>query len=131
MDLPVSLNKTSGVPIYVQLEQQIRLLIRSGRLKAGDPMPTVRELAVDLAINYNTVARVYRDLQREGALSLKRGIGTFISEQAAVSPLPAKNLSSLEEKARELIDLAQEAGFTREQLQRFLDMKWKEAAHER
>ena len=131
MDLPVSLKKTSGIPIYVQLEQQIRLLIRSGRLKPGDPMPTVRELAVELAINYNTVARVYRDLQREGALSLKRGIGTFVSEQAAASPLHTHDLSSLEEKARELIILAHEAGFTPEQLNRFVELKWKETIHEK
>ena len=86
MSLAVQINKTNGIPLYIQLEEQIRLLMHRGELKPGDLMPTVRSLAVELEINSNTVSRVYRDLQNEGLLTLKRGVGTSISEQASVRP---------------------------------------------
>ena len=76
--LAVDIEKGSAVPIYAQLRDQIRLLIHRGALVPGDMMPTVRALAVDLGINANTVARVYRDLQSEGLLRLERGIGTSV-----------------------------------------------------
>ncbi len=128
MDLPVSLDKTSGVPIYVQLEQQIRLLIRSGWLEPGEPMPTVRELAVALAINYNTVARVYRDLQREQLLVLERGIGTFVSREPAAAPLPSEAMARIETRVLELIAQAREAGMTSQGLARLIEVKWKEVS---
>ena len=81
MDFHVEIEKHSAVPIYAQLQEQIRLLIRRGALRPGDAMPSVRTLAVDLEINANTVARVYRDLQHEGLLRLERGVGTFIVDR--------------------------------------------------
>jgi len=127
MDLRFSLDKDNGIPLYVQLEQQIRLLIRSGRLAPGDPMPTVRQLAVDQRINYNTAARVYRDLQREGALQLRRGIGTFVSEVATQAPRPKHDFSLIEDRVQELIAVCDKAGLTLDQLNRFIELKWKEA----
>jgi len=126
MDLPVSLDKQSGVPIYVQLEQQIRLLIRSGTLTPGSAMPTVRALAVALAINYNTVARVYRDLQREGVLQLARGIGTFVSEEPAVTPLDPEAVEAIATLSRNLIEKARASGMTSEGLARLIQVMWKE-----
>ena len=80
MTLPIAVDKQSGIPIYVQLAERIRLLVREGRLKPGDSMPTVRKLAVDLGVNANTVARVYRDLQADGVLRLERGLGTSVAD---------------------------------------------------
>mgnify|MGYP002681587656 CR=1 FL=1 len=74
------IDKSSGVPIHLQLAERIRLLIREGALKAGEALPTVRSLAVELEINANTVARVYRDLQTDGLLRLERGVGTFVAD---------------------------------------------------
>lgn len=67
-------------PLYAQLEQGIRLAVATGELRAGDQLPTVRQLAVDLRINANTVARVYLALEREGVLLTKRGVGTFLAD---------------------------------------------------
>src|SRR5215212_6151931 len=69
-------------PIYAQLERAIRFSIATGRLKVGDQLPTVRQLAVDLRVNANTVARVYLDLERAGVLETRRGVGSFVRATA-------------------------------------------------
>lgn len=70
------------LPLYAQLERRIRGAIASGRLREGDQLPTVRQLAVDLRINANTVARVYSELERAGIVGTRRGVGTFVREGA-------------------------------------------------
>src|SRR5262249_29429238 len=65
-------------PIYAQLERAIRFAIATERLRVGEKLPTVRQLAVDLKINANTVAKVYAELERVGVLETRRGIGTFV-----------------------------------------------------
>jgi GntR family transcriptional regulator len=77
-----SLDFNSGTPLHLQLAEQTRLGIATGVLCPGDQMPTVRDLAAQLRINPNTVARVYRDLQSEGLLSSRQGSGTFVAEEA-------------------------------------------------
>src|ERR1700721_951370 len=71
----------SGVPVYRQIIDQVRGAIASGALTAGSQLPTVRQLAVDLAINPNTVVRAYRELELGGLLETHQGTGTFISAQ--------------------------------------------------
>jgi len=73
------IDTNSGIPIYRQIIEQIRFAISQGRLEAGKQLPTVRQLAVDLAINPNTVVRAYRELEIEGVLAIQQGSGTFIS----------------------------------------------------
>ena len=68
------------MPIYAQLEQGIRGLIARGKLRKNDQLPTVRQMAIELKINANTVAKVYAELEREGIISTKRGVGTFITK---------------------------------------------------
>src|SRR6201998_3405264 len=75
------LSLESGVPVYRQIMDQVRTGMASGSLVAGDQLPTVRQLAVDLAINPNTVARAYRELELGGLLETHQGTGTFISDQ--------------------------------------------------
>lgn len=75
-------------PIYAQLERAIRASIAVGRLVPGDQLPTVRQLAVDLRINANTVARVYAELERTGAIETRRGVGSFV-RSAAMRAHPA------------------------------------------
>ena len=70
------------LPLYAQLERAIRGAIASGRLREGDQLPTVRQLAVDLRINANTVARVYLELERAGVVGTRRGVGTFVRPRA-------------------------------------------------
>jgi GntR family transcriptional regulator len=69
------------MPLYAQLERRIRAAIAAGRLQPGAQLPTVRQLAVALRINANTVARVYSQLEREGVLQTRRGVGSFINAQ--------------------------------------------------
>ncbi|MBN1180084.1 MAG: GntR family transcriptional regulator [Anaerolineae bacterium] len=69
----------SKVPIYVQIEEQLRSMVAAGQLRPGDQLPTIRQLATDLRINYNTVARAYLDLDREGVITTQRGRGTFVA----------------------------------------------------
>jgi GntR family transcriptional regulator len=75
------LDPHSGVPVYRQIIDQVRGGIASGTLSAGDQLPTVRQLAVDLSINPNTVVRAYRELELGGLLETNQGTGTFISAQ--------------------------------------------------
>ena len=123
--LNITIDFNSGVPLYLQLEEQIRLLLHEGVVKHGDPMPAVRELAVQLGVNANTVARVYRDLQREGILVLKRGKGTFVNEEV-LYPEPKKNqMKRMDEYAKKLAQLASSSGMTPVEVLQLIKKHWK------
>ena len=92
-------DSTSPTPIYAQLDRSIRAGIATGELERGAQLPTVRQLAVDLAVNANTVARVYAQLERDGILETRRGVGTFVRE----SPTPQAARAHRERELRELI----------------------------
>src|SRR2546421_8188175 len=81
MPFQFGLDLHSGMPVYRQLIDQVRGGIASGALRAGDQLPTVRQLAVDLAINPNTVLRAYRELELGGLLETHQGTGTFIAKK--------------------------------------------------
>lgn len=131
MELPIGLQKDSGTPLYIQLQEQIRLLVKQGVLRTGDLMPTVRELAVALEINSNTVARVYRDLQRDGWLVLRRGVGTFVAAAAMAPPLARRDVRGLEQKVRELIASARLLGLSSAELCQLIETRWKEHSDEK
>jgi len=78
--LVFSIDAKSGVPFYRQIIEQAKFAIARGDLKPGDQLPTVRQLAVDISINPNTVIRAYRELEIEGLLATQQGSGTFVSE---------------------------------------------------
>ena len=105
------LDLQSGVPVYRQIIDQVRGGVASGSLAVGDQLPTVRQLAVDLSINPNTVVRAYRELELGGMLETHQGTGTFISAQ--------KFRNGEQERARQLNQIAADciaragaAGFT-------------------
>jgi GntR family transcriptional regulator len=75
----LSIDSRDATPIYAQIEQGLRAAIATGRLQTGDQLPTVRQLAVDLRVNANTVARVYVELERAGVLETRRGVGSFVA----------------------------------------------------
>ena len=105
----------SGVPVYRQLIDQVRAGIASGSLIAGDQLPTVRQLAVDLAINPNTVMRAYRELELGGLLETHQGTGTFIANKK-VEKNSAERERQLNQMAGEVAARAGAAGFTLEDL---------------
>ncbi len=130
VQLPITVDKESGIPVYIQLGERIRLLIRQGRLHPGDPLPTVRELAVELGINANTVARVYRELHADGILRLERGVGTSVAEAGEGTPTP-EGFGELEQRALELIRLAKQAGMRCAELSQLIEARWQEIENAR
>lgn len=91
---------TKHTPIYLQIISQVKHAVASGDLQPGDQLPTVRQLAADLRVNFNTVARAYRLLDEEGIISTQHGRGTFILE-------PANQRDSARLRQQDLIGLAQ------------------------
>ena len=83
-------NPASGVPIYLQLMEQVRHAIETGALKSGEQLPGIRPLAEELVINPNTVAKAYRELEHEGVLELRHGSGAFVSERAGAKKVTDK-----------------------------------------
>ncbi|MCI0665257.1 MAG: GntR family transcriptional regulator [Acidobacteria bacterium] len=81
METRFYIDTADPTPIYAQLERAIRFAIATERLREGDQLPTVRQLAVDLKINANTVAKVYSELERAGVVETRRGVGTFVRAQ--------------------------------------------------
>ena len=123
-------DRASPLPVYVQLAEQIRLLIHRGALRQGDPLPTVRELAVALGINANTVTRVYRDLQQEGLLRLERGLGTSVAPHQRETTLAERDYQRIVKRTRELVILCRESGLTARELAQLVDGVWKEVDRE-
>ncbi len=109
------LDLRSGVPVYRQIIDQVRAGIASGTLTVGDQLPTVRQLAVDLAINPNTVLRAYRELELGGFLETQQGTGTFITEKR-VKRDEAERARQLAQLAGEFLSRAGAAGFTADEL---------------
>ena len=110
-----ALDLHTGVPVYRQLIDQVRAGIASGTLAAGDQLPTVRQLAVDLEINPNTVMRAYRELELGGLLETHQGTGTFISDKKPEKKTAERD-RQLSQMAGEFTARAGAAGFSLEEL---------------
>jgi len=111
-----SVDSTSPTPIYAQLDRSIRAAIATGELEQGAQLPTVRQLAVDLAVNANTVARVYAQLERDGILETRRGVGTFVRESPSPQAARAHRERELRELIRRFVGDAALLGFTLSEL---------------
>lgn len=112
----LQINPSDPTPLYAQLDRAIRLGISIGRLPPETQLPTVRQLAVDLCINCNTVAKVYRDLERAGILETRRGIGTFIKAPAPQAMAEGERDRLLTVLADRFLAEAAAMGFNAEQL---------------
>src|SRR6185295_2855035 len=112
----VSIDTRDATPIYAQLERGLRAAIASGRLQPGDQLPTVRQLAVDLKVNANTVARVYAELERAGVLETRRGVGSFISATPAQARPPREHERRRRAFVTRMLADADAAGFTVEEI---------------
>lgn len=110
-----ALDMHSGMPVYRQIMDQVRAGMASGSLSAGDQLPTVRQLAVDLAINPNTVLRAYRELELGGFLETHQGTGTFVAHKK-VEKNSAERERQLGQMAGEFAARVGAAGFTVEDL---------------
>ncbi|MEQ3361700.1 GntR family transcriptional regulator [Raoultibacter massiliensis] len=121
--IQITIDADSGIPIWLQLRNRLVYLISSGGFAPGDKLPTVRELAVSLGINYNTVSKVYQDIERDGYIASFRGRGTFVSDAYL------KNEGSAENEADSLIDdfirQCRELGIPRQEISALVERRLK------
>ncbi len=108
---PLTLDTASGVPIYRQIIDWVKVAMANGQLSAGQQLPTVRQLAVDLNVNYNTVARSYLELERMGLVHTLRGKGTYIADRE-VPDDELVRVAKLRELVTEFLSKATDFGFS-------------------
>ena len=103
-------------PIYAQLDRGRRAASVTGRLRPGDQLPTVRQLAVELQVNANTVARVYAELEREGVLETRRGVGSFVSTAPGVARSAGEHIKRLRAFVTRVLADAAAAGLSHDEI---------------
>jgi GntR family transcriptional regulator len=118
------LPEASGVPVYLQLMEQLRHAVETGALREGDQLPTIRKVAGDLVVNPNTVARAYRELEHEGILELRHGTGAFVKESAGGRARVLRNAHAL---VRGAIARLASLELTDDELRRVLDSELAQA----
>jgi GntR family transcriptional regulator len=123
------LDQHSGLPMYLQIVQQVKEALRLGLLDVGDQLPTVREVVAELAINPNTVAKAYRELEHEGLVEAQQGRGTFVSSTLIASSL--EHHESLRRALQEWLVQAQRAGIDAESIRALVSTTLREALDRR
>ncbi|HMD90398.1 MAG TPA: GntR family transcriptional regulator [Anaerolineaceae bacterium] len=125
LNAKIRLDFRSNEPIYLQIARQIEQLVANGELKLGDQLPTVRELATELRINFNTVSRAYRVLDESRLISTQRGRGTYIWEEPTEETMQNLRQKSLEELTRSYLSQSNQLGYSqmeaKEMLQKLID----------
>lgn len=111
----------SGVPIYMQLVDRIKQMVASGQLQPGQQLPTMRQLAADLRINYNTVGRAYSLLDQEGVISTQQGRGTYIATRLSEEQLRRLRLDKLRSMAARVVEEALVLGYSLEEIKRVVE----------
>ena len=110
------IDQNDATPIYAQLERGLRAAIATGRLQPGAQLPTVRQLAVDLRVNANTVARVYAELERAGVIETRRGVGSFVTATPTQAHPPREHDRRLRAFVTRVLADADRAGFDLDEL---------------
>src|SRR5438046_880721 len=105
-------NPALGVPIYLQLMEQVKHAIETGALRPGDQLPGMRPLAEGLVINPNTVAKAYRELEHEGVIELRHGAGAFVAGQAQAQTKKADSLRAAQALVAALVEKLRARGVT-------------------
>jgi len=113
-------NPSSGVPIYLQLMQQVKHAVETGALKPGDQLPGIRPLAEELVINSNTIAKVYRELEHEGVVELRQGSGAFVSQNTRVRRL-AETFRAGQSLMSSTVDRLRERGVSEDEIRRLFE----------
>ena len=135
LNAKINLDFRSNEPIYLQIARQIEQMVASGKLKLGDQLPTVRELATELRINFNTVSRAYRLLDESRLISTQRGRGTYIWEEPTEETMQNLRKKSLEELARSYLSQSIQLGYSQieavEMLQKIIDGGQKDLTFEK
>lgn len=117
--MQIHISAQDGVPIYLQIVQQVRMLVAAGRLSAGEELPAIRTLAEQLVVNPNTVARAYRELELAGIVEKRRTAGTFVTEQG--SPLAKRErMKLLTDRIDQLLAEAEHMAVSLEEVQKLI-----------
>ncbi len=116
-DIDIEIDLESGVPIYMQLVDRIKQMVASGRLVPGEQLPTIRQLAADLRINFNTVGRAYLILDQEGVISTQQGRGTYIARRLGEEQIRRMRLDKLDSMVGNLVREAVALGYGREEIE--------------
>jgi GntR family transcriptional regulator len=111
----------SGIPIYLQVVERIKEQLASGQLKHGDQLPTVRSLASELRVNFNTVARAYRIMDEAGIISTQQGRGTYILETPPPEIIGSMREKALEDLTQRFIADAERLGAAPDEINRILN----------
>lgn len=114
--MEIRIDKSSRVPIYDQIKEQIKGLIHAGQIKTGNQLPTIRELSVELSVNFNTVALAYRDLAYEGVIITERGKGTFVANTPADEEMRTIRKEKLSNLITALIQETDRLGYNHEEV---------------
>jgi GntR family transcriptional regulator len=112
------LNASSGVPLYVQLMEQVKHAVEIGALRPGDQLPTIRALAQELVMNSNTVVRAYRELEHEGIVELRHGLGAFISSSVSAKGKVMRQAQNIVESA---VERLWSLGITEQEIRRLFE----------
>jgi GntR family transcriptional regulator len=113
-------NSSSGVPIYLQLMEQVKHGIETGALRPGEQLPGIRPLAEELVINPNTVAKAYRELEHEGVIELRQGAGAFVAGNAGAKKL-TENIRAGQAVVAEAIERLRARGVTDQEIRRLFE----------
>ncbi len=126
--MDITINLESSVPVYLQIVDRIKYLVTLGRLHPGEQLPTIRQLAADLRINFNTVARAYTELDREGVISTEQGRGTFVARRPDDAHLARVRQERLDLIFSQAFADALALGYQREEIEQAIERqmaKWR------
>jgi GntR family transcriptional regulator len=111
-EMEIQVDLESGIPIYIQLVDRIKQMVASGQLRPGQQLPTMRQLAADLRINYNTVGRAYALLSEDGVISTQQGRGTFVASRLSEEQIHRMRLDKLHSMIRQIVQEALVLGYS-------------------
>jgi GntR family transcriptional regulator len=127
----IEIDKSAPVPLHDQIKEQILGLIHAGQLKTGDQLPTMRALSIELAVNFNTVALAYRELDSQGVITTRRGEGTFVTKTPAESEMQQIRQSKLQSLVESLFDEASRLGYSVAEVQRAVGQQQEQVQEEK
>jgi GntR family transcriptional regulator len=128
--MQIQVDKNAPVPLHDQIKEQILGLILAGRLKAGDQLPTMRALSIELAVNFNTVALAYRELDSQGVIATRRGEGTFVTNTPSEPEMQRVRESKLRSLVKALFDESRRLGYSVNEVRQAIEQQSKQFEEE-
>ena len=121
--MKITVDPESSIPIYIQIEDSITSLIAAGQIQPGEQLPTIRELAAEIRVNLNTVARAYHELDLQGVITTQRGKGTFVSGVPDAKQIEKTRRKLLESIIQSALEEAQGLGYSAIEVQKAFEVE--------